>query len=309
MTGLLSVSTDNAAPFFSVDYYPDLDNFHASPLNFEGAPTTWGVLPRPEIDGRAGEGFAEFSCFQYFPALGPTEQTPNPPRSDKDRNFALQGRIAGTWTIAGLAESQARLKEPGKSGGNFTEYGLPPGVSLRSPSEQPLRLDIKVATPRDIVLDRLEHEARESGNSHPWIIIPQDHAYTEAELDTPSYARKEVERLSGIDVRHIREDSQANWRKFWSRSAVELADKELERIWYHNQYWLACCLRDRKMAPGLFGNWSTGRIGTAWHSDYHMDYNTQQVFWGVFSSNHVEQHLPYVELCQNLMAMSEKYAK
>ena len=40
-----------------------------------------------------------------------------------------------------------------------------------------------------------------------------------------------------------------------------------------------------------------------------MDYNTQQVFWGVFSSNHVDQHLPYVELCQNLMAMSEKYAK
>jgi hypothetical protein len=40
-----------------------------------------------------------------------------------------------------------------------------------------------------------------------------------------------------------------------------------------------------------------------------MNYNTQQVFWGVFSSNHVEQHLPYVELCENLLPLSEAYAK
>jgi hypothetical protein len=93
--------------------------------------------------------------------------------------------------------------------------------------------------------------------------------------------------------------------RFWSRSAVELEDRELERLWYHNQYWLACCLREGKVAPGLFGNWTSGRIGTAWHGDYHMNYNTQQVFWGVFSSNRVEQHLPYVELCENLLPLAE----
>ena len=117
----------DAVPFFSVDYYPDLDDFHASPINFEESPTTWGVLPRPEIEGRAADGFAEFSCFQYFPALGPTEETPHPPRSDKDRNFALHGRIAGTWKLEGLEESQARLKQGGKSGGNFTRRRTPPG--------------------------------------------------------------------------------------------------------------------------------------------------------------------------------------
>lgn len=254
MTGLVSVWTAEAVPFLSVDYYPDLDNYHASPIHFGEAPTSWGVLPRPEIDGRSADGFAEFSCFQYFPALGPTEEMPNPPRSDKDRNFALHGRIAGAWQVEGLAESQQRLKEAASSGGTFTEYGLPPGVYLKSSHTQPLRLDIKVATPRDILLEKLEHQARESGNPHPWIIIPQDHAYEEAEMDTPSYARKEVERLAAMDFSRIREDSQANWRKFWSRSAVELEDKELERIWYQNQYWLACCLRERKTAPGLFGN-------------------------------------------------------
>jgi len=40
-----------------------------------------------------------------------------------------------------------------------------------------------------------------------------------------------------------------------------------------------------------------------------MNYNTQQVFWGVFSSNHVDQNLPYVELVENLLPMARNYAR
>jgi alpha-L-fucosidase 2 len=63
------------------------------------------------------------------------------------------------------------------------------------------------------------------------------------------------------------------------------------------------------VAPGLFANWSAGEIGTSWHGDYHADYNCQQVYWGVFSSNHVEQHLPFVELCENLLPIATKFAE
>jgi len=40
-----------------------------------------------------------------------------------------------------------------------------------------------------------------------------------------------------------------------------------------------------------------------------MNYNTQQVFWGVFSSNHVEQNLPYVDLVEKLFDYSKNYAR
>jgi hypothetical protein len=122
-------------------------------------------------------------------------------------------------------------------------------------------------------------------------------------------AREAALRISYAPSGQTRAASIEEWRKFWSRSAVELADRELEQIWYHNQYFLACCLKQGKVAPGLFGNWSSGNIGTAWHGDYHMNYNTQQVFWGVFSSNHVEQHLPYVDLVEKLMPMAEWNAR
>jgi hypothetical protein len=149
---------------------------------------------------------------------------------------------------------------------------------LASAQEQPLRLDIALFT-------TLEHPQ------------PADHA------------RRELARLGAEPVRTHRAATRKAWAGFWSRSAVEFQDRELERIWYHNQYFLACCLREGKVAPGLFGNWSSGAIGTAWHGDYHMNYNTQQVFWGVFSSNHVDQHLPYVKLVENLLPMAEWNAR
>ena len=122
-------------------------------------------------------------------------------------------------------------------------------------------------------------------------------------------APREAAHFAATPAAVLRRQSAQVWSEFWSRSAVELEDAELERIWYHNQYFLACCLKEGKVAPGLFGNWSTGNIGTAWHGDYHMNYNTQQVFWGVFSSNHVDQHLPYVKLVENLMPMAEWNAR
>ena len=309
-TGLLSVSTSAPVPFSSVCYYPDLDRGSGSPIGSGQGEQALGTLPPPEIDGKSQNGFAEFSCFQHFPAIGPTRETPNPPKSDKDRNFSLVGRLSGSWTIEGLAESQEHLRQlAGGASNTYTHYEREPGVFLAGRDSQAFRMDLKVATPRDILLERLERAAAKAGEKNPWIIISQDHSYSKEDLDTTSYARKEVMRLAGLPSSKIQKHSEAHWHGFWSHSAVEVEDKELEKIWYHNQYFLACCLRQRKMAPGLFGNWSTGRIGTAWHSDYHMNYNTQQVFWGVFSSNHVEQHLPYVELCQNLMPMSEKYAK
>jgi hypothetical protein len=236
-------------------------------------------LPPPEIDGVAAAGSVEFSWYQHFPATPPSEGAPNPPRSPKDRNAALAGVLQGSWRLEGLAEAKAQLSERARGAPDtYTRYAEQPRVFLRAAQNQPLRLDLALYTPRD----------------HP---------------ENVAFARSEARRLAQVSARKLQAESESSWREFWSRSAVSLEDEHLERLWYHNQYWLACCLREGKLAPGLFGNWTSGRIGTAWHGDYHMNYNTQQVFWGVFSSNHVEQHLPYVELVENLLPMSEAFAR
>jgi hypothetical protein len=103
--------------------------------------------------------------------------------------------------------------------------------------------------------------------------------------------------------------AQQSWAAFWERSGVALDDELLEATWYRNLYFLNCSVRPGVTCPGLFANWSYRRIGTAWHGDYHMNYNTQQPFWATFSSNHVDKHLPYVDLVEHLLPLSHAWAR
>jgi hypothetical protein len=203
------------------------------------------------------------------------------------------GWFSGFQIFPATAPTEARPKPPRTPhDSNFALHGVLAGqwrgdapdrqrrrVLLHSQAAQPLRLDVALVTPRD------------------------------GTPDTVARAKADAARFSAQPVEQLRKESAAQWAEFWSRSAVEFADRELEQMWYQNQYFLACCLKPGKVAPGLFGNWSMGKIGTAWHGDYHMNYNTQQVWWGVFSSNHVEQHEPYTRLVENLMPMAEWNAR
>ncbi|WP_028563259.1 glycosyl hydrolase family 95 catalytic domain-containing protein [Paenibacillus pinihumi] len=102
--------------------------------------------------------------------------------------------------------------------------------------------------------------------------------------------------------------SDSVWDAFWSRSGVSLEDEELEQVWYRNLYFFQCAVKPGVTCPGLFANWSYGRIGSEWHGDYHMNYNTQQPFWLAFSSNHADKHLPYVDMVDHVLPVSRKWA-
>lgn len=100
-----------------------------------------------------------------------------------------------------------------------------------------------------------------------------------------------------------------SWKEYWSRAGVRLADTDLERLWYHNLYFLNCSVKPGATCPGLFANWSYRDIGTAWHGDYHTNYNLQQPFWVTFSSNRADKHLPYIDLVHFLLPISRDWAK
>ena len=103
--------------------------------------------------------------------------------------------------------------------------------------------------------------------------------------------------------------SREVWEDYWSKSGVRLDDQFLEGVWYRNLYFLNCAVKPGATPPGLWANWSYKNIGSAWHGDYHMNYNTQQPFWLTFSSNHVDKHIPYVDLVYHLLPISCKWAR
>ncbi len=125
----------------------------------------------------------------------------------------------------------------------------------------------------------------------------------EIPLDPPKTEIPNQEDLIASKLR-----SQSSWKEYWNKSGIRLSDQFLEQIWYQNLYFLNCAAKDGATTPGLFANWSYNNIGTAWHGDYHMNYNTQQPFWATFSSNHLEKNLPYVNLIERLMPVSKRWA-
>ena len=105
-------------------------------------------------------------------------------------------------------------------------------------------------------------------------------------------ARKRVAGLTVANVAALGEQHQAWWRAFWTRSFVEIGDPLIEKFWYGSHYLMASCSRAGKVPPGLFGNWIT-TDKPAWAGDFHLNYNHEAPFWGLYSSNHVDTAASY----------------
>jgi hypothetical protein len=82
--------------------------------------------------------------------------------------------------------------------------------------------------------------------------------------------------------------NRAWWEDFWLSSGVRLPREPLaEKYWYGSHYIMACCCGNREFPPGQFANWVT-TDKPMWNGDYHLNYNYEACFWGLYSSNKIE---------------------
>jgi alpha-L-fucosidase 2 len=84
------------------------------------------------------------------------------------------------------------------------------------------------------------------------------------------------------------------WKNYWTQSSVELGDTVLEKYYYAAQYFIGAAARPGKLAPALYGIWTT-TDSPQFNGDYHLNYNAQGPFYGVYSSNRPELSLPFHE--------------
>jgi alpha-L-fucosidase 2 len=78
------------------------------------------------------------------------------------------------------------------------------------------------------------------------------------------------------------------WREFWAESLIEISDPFLEQQYYAANYELGCALRDPEFPTGLFGLPITDD-DPRWAGDYHLNFDYQSQFYGLYKSNHMEQ--------------------
>jgi hypothetical protein len=98
------------------------------------------------------------------------------------------------------------------------------------------------------------------------------------------------------------------WHEFWSRSGVELADRDLQHWWYRMLYFARTVSQPGGRFPvGLMPPLATDR--TPWHADFHFNYNSWQPFWSVISPNHPELADPWIAYIHSLLSRAQWQAK
>jgi hypothetical protein len=89
------------------------------------------------------------------------------------------------------------------------------------------------------------------------------------------------------------------WGRFWSRSGVDLADSELQRLWYRMLYFAKTVCKPGAAPVALMPPLASD--ATPWHADYHHNYNAWQAFWPLPAANHPELADPWISYIDEML--------
>lgn len=104
-----------------------------------------------------------------------------------------------------------------------------------------------------------------------------------------------IREATDISFRRLRRTEKAHrqwWKEYWNRSYVSIPDSIVEQQYYVSLYGMGACSRDLDFPPSIFGTWIT-KERPFWNGDYHLNYNHMAPYYGLYSSNRIEQADPY----------------
>lgn len=97
------------------------------------------------------------------------------------------------------------------------------------------------------------------------------------------------------------------WQEFWSRSGIELADKQVRRWWYRMMYFAKTVCKPGAAPVGLMPPLATDK--TPWHADYHHNYNSWQAFWPLPAANHADLADPWIAYVDRMLPRFQYLAR
>lgn len=117
-----------------------------------------------------------------------------------------------------------------------------------------------------------------------------------------------VNACGGSNLKKLEHEHKSWWKDYWGKSYVSIHDSIIEKQYYLSLYGLASCSRDLNFPPSIFGTWITQEY-PAWGADYHLNYNHMAPYYGLYSSNRIEQADPYYMPLLAFMSKGQYYSE
>jgi alpha-L-fucosidase 2 len=100
------------------------------------------------------------------------------------------------------------------------------------------------------------------------------------------------------------------WKNFWSRSAISIPDKMLEKQYYLEMYKFGCVARSSTPPISLQAIWTADNGNLPpWKGDIHNDLNTQLSYWPGYESNHLDLTASYTNFLWRTKEENKKWTK
>ncbi len=106
----------------------------------------------------------------------------------------------------------------------------------------------------------------------------------------------------------LRKQTIDSARAFWSKSAVRCSDPVIENTWYEALHARRCSYRPDVPPPGMAMLANVADY-SAWHGDYHMNFNLQSAFWGNYAANHIDLGDAYFKAIDFMIDMGRRIAR
>ncbi|QIL40546.1 hypothetical protein G7074_15490 [Pedobacter sp. HDW13] len=100
-----------------------------------------------------------------------------------------------------------------------------------------------------------------------------------------------IKKLDKKSAAALLKKHNAWWKTYWDQSNIAVDDPVLMKAYHQGLYTMAACSRDPKFPPGIFGWTTTDK--PAWNGDYHLNYNFQAPFYGLYAANRIAQGEPH----------------
>ena len=121
-------------------------------------------------------------------------------------------------------------------------------------------------------------------------------------------ARQKTQALDASSLADLQTQHANWWADYWAQSYADIGDDVIAHQYYRSLYVFGACSRDLRFPPGIFGSWVT-TDKPAWEGDYHLNYNYQAPFYGLYSANHLEQADPHNAPLLDFMSRGRWYAE
>lgn len=127
---------------------------------------------------------------------------------------------------------------------------------------------------------------------------------------SPEKAEQETKEAFERGLSHDYESHLSFWNEYWKASSISVPDSILQKQYNQEMYRLGSIARECSYPISLQAVWTAdnGKL-PPWKGDFHHDLNTQLSYWPVYTGNHLQEGLGYLNTLWNQREVYKKYTK